>query len=67
MGVSNLQGRSVTTVLGVVAATGFALQGYDQAVMNGLITLDNWVKLFPQIDTVNTTGADKAHRSTIQG
>ena len=67
MGLSNLQGRSVTIVLGIVGATAFALQGYDQSVMNGLLTLSDWVETFPQIDTINTTGAQEAHNSTIQG
>jgi hypothetical protein len=67
MGLSNLRGRKASILLGIVGAAAFALQGYDQAVMNGLLTLDDWVKIFPGIDTINTTGAKEAHNSTIQG
>jgi hypothetical protein len=67
MGLSNLRGRSVSILLGIVGAAAFAFQGYDQAVMNGLLTLPDWVEIFPGIDTINTNGAKQAHNSTIQG
>ncbi|KAB8235730.1 general substrate transporter [Aspergillus alliaceus] len=41
------RGRSLRTVLSLVAATAFALQGYDQAVMNGLLTLPTFLGVFP--------------------
>lgn len=41
--------------------------GYNQAGLGGLLTEDNWVRIFPQIDTVNTTGATKSSNSTLQG
>lgn len=41
--------------------------GYNQAGLGGLLTEDNWVKTFPEIDTVTTTGATKSKNSTLQG
>lgn len=41
--------------------------GYNQAGLGGLLTEDNWVKTFPEIDTVNATGATKSKHSTLQG
>lgn len=67
MALGNLRGRPLSFVIGVVCALGFMLQGYDQAVANGLLTLDTFVSTFPEIDTLHTSGAQKHHNSTIQG
>lgn len=67
MGLRDLRGRTLTVVVSVIGAMGFALQGYDQAVANGLLTLKSFMRTFPAIDTVNTTGAVKSRNSTIQG
>jgi hypothetical protein len=67
MGLANLRGKSLSRVIGFVGAVGFVLQGYDQAVANGLLTLGSFIAVFPQIDTVNTEGTQKSHNSTIQG
>lgn len=45
----------------------FVTFGYNQAGLGGLLTEDNWVKTFPQIDTINTSGAEKSRNSTLQG
>ena len=65
----NLRGKSLTRLLGVVGALAFTLQGYDQAVANGLLTMNSFVKVFPQIDTSNPdlSVSQKSHNSTIQG
>jgi hypothetical protein len=62
-----LRGKSLSLVIGLIGAVGFVLQGYDQAVCNGLLTLGSFIAVFPQIDTVNTTGNQNSHNSTIQG
>lgn len=69
MPLSSLQGGKLNVILAVVGATAFALQGYDQAVMNGLLTLGTFVKTFPQIDTINKqlTASQSSHNSLIQG
>ncbi|KAH6652494.1 general substrate transporter [Truncatella angustata] len=50
-----------------IVAPAFILFGYNQAGVGGLLTEEDWVKTFPEIDTVNTKGALKSHNSTIQG
>jgi hypothetical protein len=67
MAPTKLRGKSLSLVIGIVGAVGFILQGYDQAVANGLLTLGSFIAVFPQIDTVNTSGSEKSHNSTIQG
>lgn len=73
-----LSGRSVTylgamghklTILqtALIVMPAFIAFGYNQAGLGGLITEDNWVKTFPEIDTVNFTGATKSSHSTLQG
>lgn len=44
-----LRGKSLSITMSLVAATAFALQGYDQAVMNGLLTLDTFNERFPEL------------------
>ncbi|KAJ5109804.1 hypothetical protein N7532_002449 [Penicillium argentinense] len=67
MGLTTLRGKSLGRVIGLIGAVGFVLQGYDQAVANGLLTLGSFIAVFPQIDTVNTLGSQKSYNSTIQG
>ncbi|KAJ5261356.1 hypothetical protein N7478_011951 [Penicillium angulare] len=67
MALAKLRGKSLGRVIGLIGAVGFILQGYDQAVANGLLTLASFIAVFPQIDTLNTSGAQKSHNSTIQG
>lgn len=67
MAHAKLRGKKLSLVISLVGAVGFILQGYDQAVANGLLTLGSFIAMFPQIDTTNTTGAQEAHNSTIQG
>jgi hypothetical protein len=67
MTAGKLKGKSLSLVIGLVGAVGFVLQGYDQAVANGLLTLGSFIAVFPEIDTVHTTGSQKSHNSTIQG
>ena len=67
MAPAKLRGKPLSLVIGLIGAVGFILQGYDQAVANGLLTLGSFIAVFPQIDTVNTTGSEKSHNSTIQG
>lgn len=51
----------------LITAPAFILYGYNQAGLSALLTLPDVVRLFPQIDTVHTSGAEHAHKSTIQG
>lgn len=51
----------------LIVMPSFIAFGYNQAGLGGIITLDDFVKTFPQIDTVNTTGTEKSSNSTLQG
>lgn len=60
-----LKGRRLQYALAMTGAVAFILQGYDQALMDGFLTLPSFVKQFPSIKT-NTQ--DSAQRnSTLQG
>lgn len=63
-----LRGLKLNIAIAVVAGTDFALFGYDQGVMGGLLTLNSFLKYFPQIDTVNPPpGTTPGQASNIQG
>ncbi|KAF1834641.1 sugar transporter STL1 [Decorospora gaudefroyi] len=62
-----LQGTRLNIAIAVVAGTDFALFGYDQGVMGGLLTLGSFLRYFPEIDTVNPPpGSSASHVATIQ-
>jgi hypothetical protein len=54
------------TIISVVCPA-YVLYGYNNGVFGGLLALDSFVTTFPQIDTVNTTGSQKANNARIQG
>ncbi|KAL2813223.1 general substrate transporter [Aspergillus granulosus] len=64
----HLQGQSLrlTQVL-LTVAPAFITYGYNQAGIGPLATLQTWVHTFPEIDTVNTSGAIKETNSTRKG
>lgn len=41
--------------------------GYNQAAGGGVVAFPAFVKQFPIMDTINTTGAKQRYNSTIQG
>ena len=63
-----LRGSSLKKLLfaGVIAPA-FLNFGYNNSVGGGLLDLAAWIEVFPQLDTVNTTGAEKAQNSRVQG
>lgn len=63
-----LRGTSLNAALiWAVIMPAYLLFGFNNAVAGGLLDLPAWVALFPKIDTVHTTGAQKSHNSQIQG
>ncbi|KAK8045054.1 hexose carrier protein [Apiospora rasikravindrae] len=63
-----LTGRALARMqTALIVAPAFILFGYNQAGLGGLLTEDDWVKTFPEIDTVHSKGAEKSQKSTIQG
>ncbi|EWZ97116.1 hypothetical protein BFJ63_vAg1088 [Fusarium oxysporum f. sp. narcissi] len=64
----NLRGRALRQAqIGFIAAPAFILFGYNQAGVGPLATLQSFVHIFPDVDTVNTTGSLKSHDSTSKG
>ncbi|PYH98708.1 sugar transporter [Aspergillus ellipticus CBS 707.79] len=51
----------------LVACPAFILFGYNQSGVGGLDDFPSWVKVFPEIDTIHTTGVQKSHNATVQG
>ncbi|KAF1968480.1 general substrate transporter [Bimuria novae-zelandiae CBS 107.79] len=63
-----LQGGSLRLAqLFLVVLPAFVLFGYNQSGVGGLLSLRDWNDHFPQIDTVDATGANKSNKSTVQG
>jgi MFS family permease len=66
--MSLLRGHKLSVAqIGLIVAPSFILFGYNQAGVGGLLSLPDWTKTFPEIDTTNTKGAVKSHHATIQG
>jgi MFS family permease len=51
----------------LVVLPAFVLFGYNQSGVGGLLSLRDWNDHFPEINTVDAKGGEKAHKSTIQG
>ncbi|KAJ5892166.1 hexose carrier protein [Penicillium subrubescens] len=65
---TSLSGRALRMAQVIlVVAPAFIIFVYNQAGAGPLATLQSWVKVFPQIDTVNTHGAIKAKNFTGKG
>lgn len=50
----------------LVILPSFILFGYNQSGVGGLLSIESWVEIFPQIDTINTTGKQRSDNSTVQ-
>jgi sugar porter (SP) family MFS transporter len=66
MSLKSLRGTKLNLAIAFAGALAWLLQGYDQAVMNGLLTLDTFDSQFPTLDT-NRPGINEIHASLIQG
>lgn len=64
----NLRGEALSLAqILLVVCPAYTLFGYNQSGLGSLVSLSDWVKHFPAIDTVNTEGAEASHNATIQG
>lgn len=59
-----LRGSKLSLTVSFIGAMAFVLQGYDQAVVNGLLELGTWESQFPSI---NTTANKSNKASVLQG
>lgn len=63
-----LTGKSLQMAqLLLVVLPAFVLFGYNQSGVGGLLSLRDWNDHFPEIDTIDATGAEKSSKSTKQG
>ncbi|KKA27133.1 hypothetical protein TD95_000394 [Thielaviopsis punctulata] len=62
-----LQGRMLNVMIGLCAGMDFLLFGYDQGVMGGILTMENFLDLFPMIDPDRGPASESSSRSTKQG
>lgn len=63
-----IRGKALQTLqLLLVVAPAFFLFGYNQSNVGGLLSIENWARTFPEIDTLNTTGQEKEQKHTVQG
>lgn len=62
-----LRGLKLQIAIAVIAGTDFALFGYDQGVLGGLLTLEVFKTTFPQIDTSNPpNGWSESKTASVQ-
>ncbi|TEY79613.1 hypothetical protein BOTCAL_0043g00170 [Botryotinia calthae] len=56
----SVQGKALESLVCATAASGFLLFGYDQGIMSGIITEENFLAYFPQMEPHNKSGAIQA-------
>lgn len=59
--------RIITAALVLIVGPAYTCYGYNQAVAGNVLTLQSFVHEFPEIDTINTKGAQEQTNSTIRG
>ncbi|KAK6439446.1 hypothetical protein LTR95_004353 [Oleoguttula sp. CCFEE 5521] len=62
-----LTGTRLNIAIAVIAGTDFALFGYDQGVLGGLLTLPSFLHYFPEIDIYSKPKAEQGTASNVQG
>lgn len=63
-----VQGRALSIIqIALIVAPAFILFGYNQAGIGGLLHEEDWVRTFPEIDTVHSEGSATSGKSTLQG
>ncbi|KAI0442741.1 putative sugar transporter [Xylaria telfairii] len=63
-----LRGQALTIALiMLVVLPAYVIFGYNQSNLGGLASLKDWTSIFPEIDTIHTTGSTKSRHATLQG
>lgn len=63
-----LRGSSLSrAIMWLAVCPAFVCYGYNLSVAGGLLTLESFVRTFPELDTLHTTGAQQHRNSTVQG
>ncbi|KAF7526490.1 hypothetical protein G7054_g10766 [Neopestalotiopsis clavispora] len=58
-----LRGKALNYAVGIIAGCDFLLFGYDQGVMGGILTMTQFLSVFPDINP-DEEGIDRALEST---
>lgn len=53
--------------IALIVAPSFTCFGYNQAVAGGVLTLRSFIQVFPEMNTLTTTGATANFNSKVQG
>lgn len=61
------KGKKLSAAVALLCSVGFTLFGYDQGVMGSLLTLENFRKRFPQMDTVDFGYSRSAYQGMVIG
>ncbi|KAI1329014.1 general substrate transporter [Xylariaceae sp. FL0255] len=65
------RGHSLNYAIGIIAGCDFLLFGYDQGVTGGILTMDQFLTIFPEIwpadPSISNNAALMSKRSTTQG
>ncbi|KAH8682578.1 general substrate transporter [Xylariales sp. PMI_506] len=63
-----LRGKALrAATIWAVILPSYILFGFNNAVAGGLLSLPAWLEVFPEINTLTTTGITKTHNSRVQG
>lgn len=63
-----LRGQRMTLArIVMIVLPAFLLFGYNQSQIGGVLGFTSFIKVFPQLNTTTTKGAEKSHNATIQG
>jgi hypothetical protein len=62
-----LRGSKLAKIIWAQACLGVMIFGYNQASAGGVLPDASFNNQFPQMNTIDTVGAQKQHNSRIQG
>ena len=62
-----LQGSGLNAAIWGLSCFCIMIFGYNQAVAGGVLTTVSFQRQFPEMDTIDTKGAQQHHNATIQG
>lgn len=63
-----LRGKALTHfITWAVICPAYILFGWNNALAGGVLDMESWVKMFPRIDTLTTTGEQNARNAQLQG
>lgn len=65
--MTELKGKQLSWAVWAAAGLAISTFGFNQSALGNLVRLPSFYEQFPQINSITTVGAEKAHKSTIEG